>query len=382
MDLNDYFDPVALEKPDESFYPEEYYFSKNIRVHTPSEPVKNIEDNDLIILGIPEDRNSDNTGSAMAPDRIRFFLYMLNKIPNKLRIYDIGNLKPGARPNDTYYGLRDVLNYLLEEGNNVVLLGGTQDIDYGVCMTFTKKNKRLHYLSVDPRIDFSLESNVFGSETYLNKLLMDDEEIFQYTNLGHQVYYTDLEKIHFLQDKYYNTVRLGQLRENLIHSEPILRESHVISMDMTSIRMSDAPGSYRPSPNGLFGEEACQLSRYAGMSTANRVFGIYETNPRFDINGQTSHLAAQMVWYYMEGNSLTIPEHPEVNKKDFKEFIVGENNTEITFYKSIRTGRWWARIPGYSSSDYYMPCSHDDYLKASKNDIPDRWFRLFRKING
>ncbi len=31
-----------------------------------------------------------------------------------------------------------------------------------------------------------------------------------------------------------------------------------------------------PSPNGFYGEEICQMARYAGMSTKLTSFGIYD----------------------------------------------------------------------------------------------------------
>ena len=36
MDLNDYFEPVSLEKPDDSFRFSDAMFGRNIRIHTPA----------------------------------------------------------------------------------------------------------------------------------------------------------------------------------------------------------------------------------------------------------------------------------------------------------------------------------------------------------
>jgi len=44
--------------------------------------------------------------------------------------------------------------------------------------------------------------------------------------------------------------------------------------------------------------EAAGSFRYAGMSDKLSSFGIYEINPLFDNHDQTSHLAAQMIWYF------------------------------------------------------------------------------------
>ena len=119
MNINDYLEPVSLEKPDETYISFESQFGSNIQVHTPSEPVKNINTFDIAILGVPEDRNSFNKGSSLAPDLIRAALYQLSKIQTKKTIIDLGNLKEGNTFNDTYHGLRDILLDLL---NNQVIV--------------------------------------------------------------------------------------------------------------------------------------------------------------------------------------------------------------------------------------------------------------------
>ena len=71
-------------------------FGRNIRIHTASTPIDEISNYQLAILGVAEDRNSGNTGSSEAPDRIRMKLYELFRVNEKLRIIDLGNLKRSA----------------------------------------------------------------------------------------------------------------------------------------------------------------------------------------------------------------------------------------------------------------------------------------------
>ncbi len=58
MDLNYYFEPVALEKPDESFRFSDAMFGRNIRINTASTPIDEISNYQLAIMGVTEDRNS------------------------------------------------------------------------------------------------------------------------------------------------------------------------------------------------------------------------------------------------------------------------------------------------------------------------------------
>jgi len=75
--------------------------------------------------------------------------------------------------------------------------------------------------------------------------------------------------------------------------------------DLNAIKHSDAPGTKKIQPNGLTGEEACQLSRYSGISDATQCFGIFEYEPSIDEQGITAKVIAQMVWYFLDG--LTFP---------------------------------------------------------------------------
>src|SRR3546814_12884398 len=74
----------------------------------------------------------------------------------------------------------------------------------------------------------------------------------------------------------------------------------MLSFDMSAIRSPDAPGNANASPNGLYGEQACHLCRYAGINSRMLSAGFYEFNPSLDSNGQTAILLAQMIWYFMD----------------------------------------------------------------------------------
>ena len=65
---------------------------------------------------------------------------------------------------------------------------------------------------------------------------------------------------------YFDAHRLGEVRSCMEDAEPVIRNADMISVDVSAIRFPDAPGSHNESPNGFYGDEACQLMRYAGMS--------------------------------------------------------------------------------------------------------------------
>jgi hypothetical protein len=138
-----------------------------------------------------------------------------------------------------------------------------------------------------------------------------------------------------------------------------------------------------PSPNGFFGHEICQLARYAGSSSYLKAFGIFEVCPANDPNLNTCLLAAQVIWYFMEGISLRIKEDPQ--KGNSRKFIVNLNpiSQNIVFYKSLKTERWWMEMPyinPVTSKNYLISCSYNDYQMACNNEIPDRWWKAFHRL--
>jgi len=385
MDLNDYFQPVSIEKPDHSFLNQENTVGRNITIHTPNNPIGDITPYNIAILGIPEERNSPNKGSAKAPDRIRGKLYQLYRFPPKVKLIDLGNLIPGTSPQDTYFGISDLLFELTNKNIFPILLGGSQDLTYGAYLASEKMKKPMNLVTIDSRIDLSGREDEFTSQTYLHKILTGSY-LHDYTNIGHQIYFSDQDDLDFLKKSFFNAIRLGVARSAMSEMEPILRDATMISLDICSIRQSDAPGHFSATPNGFYGEELCKLSMYAGLSDRLSVLGIFEVNPDYDINDQTSHLSAQSLWYFIDGFANKKTEQPRDNAREFREYIVhlNEIDQDLVFYKSIQTNRWWIKTPSLkqqSGFPEFISCSYEDYQKASNQEIPDRWWKAYQKFN-
>ncbi len=113
IDLNDYFNPVSIESPEFEHLTAQAGFPHNIAIHTENTPVKDLSKFKIAIIGVPEGRNSPDTGSMKGPDTIRGELYRLARIPGKSKIIDLGNMKQGVTFNDTIAGLTDILFSLI-----------------------------------------------------------------------------------------------------------------------------------------------------------------------------------------------------------------------------------------------------------------------------
>lgn len=382
MDLYDFLDPVSLEKPEEHLISNPNIFGKNIEIHTPDHKPDLSENFKVALLGVPEDRNSLNRGASLAPQKIRTKLYQLLKINSK--IIDLGNLKQGNTYDDTYVALKEVLKSLFSNNLVVILLGGTQELTLPVFQLLESFRTTINLTTIDRTIDIIKDMIKPTAESYLTELIFKKRLLFKYCNLGHQIHVTDKENIDLIGKLYHDIYRLGEVRADISAVEPILRDSDIVSFDISAVRQADAPAYVNPSPSGFYSEEACQLSRYSGISDRVMIFGLFEINPKYDVLDQTSNLAAQIIWYFLDGFSCRNPESPDSENKNFKTFIVGHSDLdyEMTFYKSLISERWWMEIPNpKSKSPVLVSCSYSDYQKACEQEVPNLWWRSFQKLS-
>jgi formiminoglutamase len=386
VDLNDYFNPVSIESPDFEYLTAQAGFPHNITIHTENTSIKDISKYKIAIIGVPEGRNSLNAGSQKGPDFVRGQLYRLAKIPGRSKIIDLGNMKQGVTFNDSIAGLTDVLNLLLSENVFPVIIGGSSALIPAIDRAVSQTLSGYTLTCVDPRIDFSNERRNPDSFNYLNSIYSNHKSAFShYINIGYQTYLNDQQIINRFLKRRSELVRIGDVRQAIYLTEPLFRDSDVAVFDISAVRQSDAPGTVSPSPNGFYGEEICLLSRYAGISDKLRVFGLFDVNPEFDLRDQTTGLAAQILWFFLEGFSQKQYETPVLNLSNSGRFIkyhvrITDLDDDLIFVKSNLTDRWWIELPSEKDQAVYVACSHEDYLKANRNEVPDRWVQAIERL--
>jgi formiminoglutamase len=345
----------------------------------------------IAIIGVKEDRKSvGNTGCSKAPDAIRDYLYKLFVPKSDMKIYDLGNINQGFEITDTYYALSTVVSELIKKDIVPVVLGGGQDLTYAVYLAYGKLEQTVNLVSIDNSIELLTGQEDVTSVNFLEKIIQHQPNyLFNFSNIGYQTYFVKQSILELMSNLYFDSYRLGMLRGKIEESEPVIRNADMVSFDISAIRFADAPGCKNASPNGFNGEEACQMARYAGMSDKLTSFGLFEVNPQFDINGQTAHLAAQMVWYFIEGYYNRKKETPAEIQTNFLKYRVAikDNKYEIIFYKSNKSDRWWMDVPypDIKKTKYIrhhlVPCSYEDYLVACNDEMPDRWWITYLKLS-
>ena len=381
MDLHHYLNPVDFEKFEFAEWSNNK-LSLGTLLQKNAEKLKP-EKAELIIIGVEEDRNSLVSGAGKAPDEIRKHLYNLNRIGPRFKVLDLGNLKTGNSINDSYFALRDICEYFIENKQTLIVLGGSQDLTFGITKAFD--NRLFNMVTLDPKLDYRKGIKTINSDNYLNLIFEKQKNLYSYTALGYQNYFVDATELDQFNHFYWDVKRLGQIRYDLTSTEPIFRNANVFSFDMNSIRYQDAPGQSFASPNGLYSEEACQLARYAGISDELNIAGFFNLIPGNDLSESSSKLMSHVVWHFMDGFVNRKPEDPGEDSDNFNQFIVdmSEMDLALVFFQSKLSGRWWMEISDFEKKKkemYVIPCDEDDYNKASHGEIPDRWWKNIRKM--
>ena len=236
--------------------------------------------------------------------------------------------------------------------------------------------------SIDCKFDFGKENEPIKVNSYLSRIIADEpNNLFNFTNIGFQTYYNAQEEIDLIEKLYFEGYRLGEVCSNLSVAEPVLRDSDIVSVDLTSVKSSDSANFNIFTPNGFDGKQICSLSRYAGISSKVKVFGVFNHNN----SKNEATLIAQIIWYFLEGYFYRNNENPDQDINYFTKYTVPVEDQQIIFYKSNKTERWWMEVPFFSNFNNnnvrqtLLPCAHSEYLECCQQEIPNRWWKAQRK---
>ena len=326
---------------------------------------------DIVLVGVNETRGSgifDNTLNAA--NCIRKQLYQLHYWHKDVVIADIGNIKTGASLNDSYAAVKTVLAELFRMNKTELILGGSHDITLAQYFAYKEKQQSIEATCIDASINLKSEDPL-RSENFLLEMLTGEPNLVKhYNHIGFQSYFVNPRMLETMDKLRFDCYRVGAARENIEEMEPVIRNTHLLSFDISAIKYSDSPASSK-SPNGFTGEEACMLTRFAGMSDRLNSFGIYGYMPQYDEKELSAKQIAQMLWYFIDGKSRSKQEASIEERESFNEYHTSFTEVDSVFLQSKKTGRWWMQLPNKK----FIPCSYKDYLHASQNEIPERWLR-------
>jgi hypothetical protein len=242
----------------------------------------------------------------------------------------------------------------------------------------------VNLVCIDSKFDFGNVEDPIKADSYLARIIADEpNNLFNYANIGFQAYFNAIEEINLIEKLFFEAYRLGDVSKNISIAEPVLRDSDIVSIDLSSIKSSDSGHFSKFMPNGFDGKEICTLARYAGISNKMKAFGIFN----YTGSHNEASLISQIIWYFIEGYAFRTTEDLYKDKNQLIKYIVLVDDQNIVFYKSNKTERWWMEIPLITKHNNIiqhsslLPCTQEEYLNCCNQDIPERWWKAQRKTS-
>ena len=339
-------------------------FGKNLLLHTEQMPdLKKVK---IALLGVGEKE----------ANAVREHLYGCVSLFTPGTVADLGNLRKAES------SLLIPVVYELLSGKVVpVIIGGDDALASAQFLAYRDAKALVNMVVVDEC--FRLGPPDASYAPVLSPL---HPLLFNFGLIGFQAHQVSPESAGFLTTRHFDAVRLGRSRAAIEETEPVIRDADLMAFHLGALKQSEAPGVTAASPSGFFTEEACQLCRYAGMSDKLTSFGIYGYRPEHDRDTQTAQVAAQMVWYFLEGFFNRKGDFP-ASKNGLTEYIVAfrQLNYQITFWKSAKSGRWWMQVPVTTGKKLerhrLVPCSYQDYQMACREELPERLMQALQRFS-
>ena len=351
---------------------------KKLAIHTSSFGIPDLESTNVCIIGLDEYRNSFFQSSAQDLDSLRREFYKLKFSNWKLSISDLGNLPNGNTVDDTYHALYEICKELLSKKIVLIIIGGSNDLIYPIFKSFDSYSDKVNIVSIDNQFDLYQESELVSGRTYMNKIIIDDSNsLNDFTNIGYQRHLCSHDELQLMEKLFFEYISLGEISENNMKAEPIMRNSNIVGFDMKSLSFSASFDQTQGNPNGIDPRLACILTKYAGQSNKTNFLGLFELSN----NKVSSKLYSEIIWYFLDGVDKKIIESNFNDSQTFNKYIVQTSGRDIIFYKSKISEKWWMLVDtSKNKSISYLPCLESDYLEALNDNIPIRWLKATKRV--
>jgi arginase family enzyme len=343
----------------------------------------------VAIFGVNESRGNFKDNDPKNINVIRTYLYKLEWYDYFPEIVDLGDVLPGNKIEDTYFALESLIETLVKQDIIPLIIGGTHDLTFSQYKGYENLEQLINLVNIDFKIDLGEISEGITTDNFLTSIITHQPNfLFNFSNIGHQAYFNSQDKLAMTEKMFFETLRLGELKTNIRFSEPLIRNADILSIDLRSIRNPYIRHRDLPMPNGIDANEICQMAWYAGMSDKLTSLGIYEYDEIADIGKEGAMLVAQIIWYFIEGVSQRKEDFPKSSVRNYLKYTIylNEDEHELIFYKSPKSDRWWVEVPYPDGKDakYFrhlvVPCTYEDYQKASSGEMPDIWWQTFQKL--
>jgi formiminoglutamase len=311
---------------------------------------------------------------------LRKALYPLSFPFEGLHIADLGTIRK-----NTEEFIMPVLIELHESGILPIIVGTDPALMQIQYKGLQHELQHINMVAIDEHIRLSVPAEGVKPDLFNEIVFQEKSKLFNLGIIGCQTHFVLPSTYRLMEELHFDYIRLGTARTNLSEVEPIIRDADLLGFQLASLKQSEAPGQESATPSGFTIEEACQLSRYGGMSEKVKSFGIFGYKSALDRKAQTANVLAQMIWYFLDGLHNRKGDFP-VATDGLTEYIVELKSLDftVTFWKSQRSGRWWLQVPVKTAKKHQrhrlIPCSYNDYKMASQDELPDRLVNAFKRF--
>lgn len=337
-----------------------------------------LKENSIVLIGCSDLRGSAYSKEYSNIRLIRKELYKLIWNQWDIDLYDLGDIIPGNDWEDTNFALQQVIEELLKMKVFPIIIGGSMSLNFSIYKALSKLDKPVNFTAIDPKIEIDNSKKELTDKNYLSQMMLEEPALlFNFTNIGYQSYYVSNSTLKMLNSIDFEGYRLGDISENIKNSEPVFRSSDFVAINLDSIESYEGNLSSGSIPNGFTNREICTLARYVGLSKQIKIVGIFNFLG-YSHNKMNEKLVSQLLWYIIEGKN----QQQYYENEEYIKYIVLHEDKELIFLKDKYVDKWWLAVNfEYEKiSTFLVPCSEKDYKEALKGNIPERYWKTFKRF--
>ena len=287
----------------------------------------------LVLLGVADDRgvrlSGGRAGAGDGPSKFRDHFFRMPAPPplGPGSVLNAGDLEPAGHTPETHARLAEVVAVLRERFGRakLIVVGGGHDHAYGEVLGLARSlarddaAARVAVVNVGAHAgarsyDPSREEPHGG--TALRRLLAEPAARMAGPSLlawGLQKSANAQGQLAFLAEQGVQTTFCAEIGENepsavdrLRHDLLALAAAHSglsLAVSMNAFAQAVSPGVSMPMALGVPAAAVAAAAAALGQLPTPTQLGIYELNPRFDQDGASARLAAQLAWSYATGEA-------------------------------------------------------------------------------
>ena len=124
-----------------------------IRLHTSTSGIPDMEGVDVAIFGVVENRRAVKNTELNGFSKLRRQFYSLFPGNWKLNLADLGDIEAGATVEDTYFAVQSIVEGLIKQDIIPIILGGSQDLIYAQYRAYDKLDQMVNLVNIDRKFD-------------------------------------------------------------------------------------------------------------------------------------------------------------------------------------------------------------------------------------